>query len=323
MAVTTNNSPADNATANTVQATVTGPNGLPVENASLTWTLSGSSTATTTSPTVVTTNSSGIATLTLVDSVAEGVTVTASAGGKQNQAMATFTAVPVNTVAVTMTTNNAKANGIDTNVAQASVTDASNHPIANVPVTWNITGSTTANATTSLTTSTDANGFATLSLTDTVAEDVTLTAHAGGKQGQTTATFASDAFGPVSVELEHAPGTVYINSNTVSDGLDITVDAYAGMAEGDQITVNFNVTGTLDPNSTNPLPNVTLPVHTVTTAEVGKPIAFTIDGSTLIGVQADTNKNPPLESVATAVVVKPSTQRQVTGTSPTYIYDTK
>jgi adhesin/invasin len=323
MAVTINNSPADNATANTVQATVTGPNGLPVENASLTWTLSGSSTATTTSPTVVTTNSSGIATLTLVDSVAEGVTVTASAGGKQNQAMATFTAVPVNTVAVTMTTNNAKANGIDTNVAQASVTDASNHPIANVPVTWNITGSTTANATTSLTTSTDANGFATLSLTDTVAEDVTLTAHAGGKQGQTTATFASDAFGPVTVELEHAPASQYINANTVSDGLDITVDAYPGMAEGDQITVNFNVTGTLDPDSTNPLPNVTLPVHTVTAAEVGKPIAFTIDGSTLIGVQADTNKNPPLESVATAIVVKPSTQRQVTGTSPTYIYDTK
>lgn len=324
VAVTTNSSPADGNTANVVQATVTGPSGLPIENASVTWSLSGSSTATTTSPTTVTTNAAGIATLTVVDTVPEGVTVTAAAGGKQNQATATFTNVQVNTVAVTMTTNNAAADGSTNNVAQALVTNSSSLPMANVPVTWNITGSTTASATTSLTTSTNASGIATLSLIDTVGDqNVTVTAQAGGKQGQATAAFTAVAFGPVAVELEHAPNSSYINIATVSDGLDITVDAYPGMAAGDQITVNFNVTGILDPLSTNPLPNITLPVHTVTAAEVGKPIAFTIDSAPLLGVQADTNINPPLQSVATALIVRPSTLQQTTGTSPTYVYDTE
>lgn len=317
--VTNNNSPADNTTANTVQATVTGTNGQPVENASLTWALSGSSTATTTSPTVVTTNSSGIATLTLVDSVAEGVIVTASAGGKQNQATATFTAVQVNTVTVTMTTNNATANGAATNVAQAFVTDANSHVMVNAPVTWNITGSTTAKATTSLTTSTDVNGFATLSLVDTVAEGVTLTAHAGGKQGQTTATFASDAFGPIQVQYENTfNGGTVINRNTVVSGLTTKVLSYPNIKAGDTIHLHFEITGTLFTPGNSDASITSLPYtwdtdYTVTTNDVssGNAIEF-VNPDNLMWIQSASGQ-PLLEATTTVTVVRPSTMEQEVG----------
>ncbi|MFP2240973.1 Ig-like domain-containing protein [Pseudescherichia vulneris] len=132
-----------------------------------------------------------------------------------------------------MKTDNASGNGTAIDIAQAVVLDASNQPMKDIPVTWVINGSTTASAASSLTVSTDSNGTATLNLTDTVAEEVTVTANAGGKNGQTTATFASAAFGPVTVNLEHSSTGSYINISTAKDGVDVTVTAYPGMAAGD------------------------------------------------------------------------------------------
>jgi len=121
------------------------------------------------------------------------------------------------------------------------------------------------------------------------------------------------------VELEHE-STGWININTVIDGLDITVAPYEGMAEGDRITVNFNVTGTPAPKS-SPMPNVTLPVHIVTAAEVGKPLTFTIEPDSLMNVESS-GPGWPLEAVATVETEKPATSQHATGKSDTWNFDT-
>lgn len=325
VAVTTNNALADGSSVNTFRATVTSPSGQPVANTSVTWSLS-SGTASATSSLNATTDSSGNAVLSVTDTVAETVTATAKAGNIQGQATATFNpaSVEVSAVTVTMPTNNQIADGSATNQAQALVTDANNQPLANVALVWTITGSATASATTPLSVTTNSNGIATLNLTDTVVESVTVTATAGGKRGQDTATFTSVNFGPVTLELEHryvATAGNVINMSVAADGVDITVDAYPGMAEGDQITVHFKVTGNLSSSSTIPLPDVTFPVHTVTAQEVGQPLMFTVDAADVMGAQSATGVL--LQAQATALVVKPSTAKQITGSSPTYGFDTQ
>ena len=321
VAVTANNALADGSSVNTFRATVTSPSGQPVANTSVTWSLS-SGTASGTSSLNATTDASGNAVLSVTDTVAETVTATAKAGNIQGQATATFNpaSVEVSAVTVTMPTNNQIADGSATNQAQALVTDANNQPLANVQVTWSITGSATVNATTPLSVTTDSNGVATLRFTDTVGENVTVTAMAGGKQGQATATFVSAAFGPLVIELEHGNGTQAINVATVSDGLELTVNAYPGMAEGDQITASFKVTGDVNPDSPGGiiLPDITLPVHTVTASEVGQPIVLTFDGSGMLGFQGETT---PLTGTGTAIVVKPSTQQQISD-STSRVFDT-
>ncbi len=189
VSMTTNNVVADGVTPAVAQAVVTDTSGKPMPNVSVTWSLSGSSTATAKSSTTVTTNSSGIATLNLADTVAEGVTVNANAGGKTGTTTATFTVVPVNGLTVSMTANNALADGASLNTAQAVVKNASDQPMPNVNVTWSLSGSSTAAAKSSATVATNASGIATLNLTDTVAEGVTVNAAAEGKTESTTATF--------------------------------------------------------------------------------------------------------------------------------------
>ncbi|WP_330985363.1 MULTISPECIES: Ig-like domain-containing protein [Enterobacterales] len=311
--VQTNNAAADNASENILQATLTDAKGQVVPNASVTWSIASGSSATATSPLTVTTDGNGIAILKLVDSAVETVTATAHAEAKEDTGSVVFTAAAVGTVNVSMLTNNVSGNGTAVDVAQAVVLDANNQPIKNVPVTWVITGSTTAEAVSSLTISTDDNGKANLSLTDTVGEGVTVTANVGGKSGQTTATFVSAAFGPVTVDTEHTKtGNPSINVSLVQNGLDVTVYSYPGMAAGDQLTVNFKVTGQAASTSTIPMTDHTFPVHTVTSQEVGKSVIFTVPSGEVLGLQPETSGS--LEGTATATAVNPTTLQQSTGT---------
>ncbi len=211
--MSTNNVQADGTTVNVAQALVTSASGQPLSGVSVTWSL-GTGSATATTPLTVTTNASGIATLNLTDTVVESVTVTASAGGKSGNTSATFTAIPVNNVAVSMTTNNVQADGTTANVAQALVTSASGQPLSGVSVTWSLgTGSSTA--TTPLTVTTNASGIATLNLTDTVVESVTVTASAGGQSGNTSATFTAIPVDNVAVSMP--------TNNVQADGTTVNV----------------------------------------------------------------------------------------------------
>ncbi|MCK7228407.1 Ig-like domain-containing protein, partial [Enterobacter asburiae] len=195
-----------------------------------------------------------------------------------------FTAVPVNNVAVSMTTNNVQADGTTANVAQSLVTSASGKPMSGISITWSL-GSGSATATSPLTVTTNASGIATLSLTDTVAEGVTLTASAGGKSGNTTAMFTSvkAAFVTVSTTGRGSaadPGittavvtdsngnplagirvtwsqnhSAFITCNaedqvTDSDGKSVqTCHAVSGNAVGETIKVTVNPADTVDPGT--------------------------------------------------------------------------
>lgn len=308
-----NNAPADNTTENILQAKLTDAKGQGVAHASVEWSLASGSSATATSPLTVTTDGNGMATLKIVDSAIETVSATARAGNKEDTGAVVFTAAAVGSVNVSMKTDNASGNSTAVDVAQAVVLDANGQPMKDVPVTWVITGSTTAKAVSSLTVSTDGSGTATLSLTDTVGEGVTVTANAGGKNGQTTATFTSVVFGPVTVDTEHTKFSPYsINVSLAQNGLDITVSSYPGMAAGDQLKVNFKVKGHAASSSTIPMTDYTFPDHTVTSQEVGKSILFTVPANEVLGLQPETSGD--LTGTATATAVNPTTLQQSTGT---------
>ncbi|CAM3762434.1 MAG TPA: invasin/intimin [Salmonella bongori] len=322
VAVTANNALADGSSVNTFRATVTSPSGQPVANTSVTWSLS-STTASATTSLNATTDASGVATLSITDTVAESVTATAKAGNVQGQAAATFNpaAVEVSSVTVTVPTNNQPADGSATNQAQALVTDANNQPLANVQLVWALTGSATVNATTPLSVTTDNNGIATLGFTDTVGENVTVTATAGGKRGQTTATFIDTSFGPITVQYENLNMNGVINRNTVTvaGGLKTQVLSYRNIQAGDTLHLHFEITGTLntplDPDaSITTLPYTWDTDYTVTADDVssGKPIEF-INPDNLAWIDSPDGE-PPLEAKTTVIVVRPSTQEQETGT---------
>ncbi|WP_312228410.1 Ig-like domain-containing protein [Pseudescherichia sp.] len=199
VSVTANNVPADGASTNGVRAVVTDSKGNPMPGVDLTWSL-GSSHASATTPLSVTTDANGVATLSLTDTVAETVTVNASAGGQQGSASVTFIQVDVKGIDVSVITNNAPNDGASTNDVQAVVTDSKGNLMSGVSLTWSL-GSSHASATTPLSVTTDANGVAKLSLTDTVAETVPVKASAGGQEGSVNVTFTQNDVNSITVKM--------------------------------------------------------------------------------------------------------------------------
>lgn len=195
--MTKNGSEANGTATDTARAVVTDASGKLLAGVDVSWTLNGSAVATTAMTS--TTDAGGVATLSLTDTVAENVNVSASAGGQKGNTAASFTEVPVSAVAVNMTTNGVAADGVAANIAQAVVTDASGKPLAGVDVTWTLSGS--AVATTAMTVATDGNGVATLSLTDTRVENVDVSANAGGQKGSATANFTAIPVSAVAVNV--------------------------------------------------------------------------------------------------------------------------
>lgn len=99
---TTNNAQANNSATNAAQALVTDGNGQPMANASVTWSISGSSTASLSSAATVTTNAQGMAAVTVKDSVAETVTIVANAGGKSGSSSVIFTQTAATNILLTV-----------------------------------------------------------------------------------------------------------------------------------------------------------------------------------------------------------------------------
>ncbi|MEP9012751.1 Ig-like domain-containing protein, partial [Enterobacter kobei] len=130
----------------------------------------------------VNTDASGVAVAEVKDTVAEVVTVGATAAGVGTTPASvdvTFIGVPdaaKSTLAVT--TDSALSDGVAANTVTATFLDASGVPVANVPVTFTVSG-TTAQLT-AATVNTDASGVAVAEVKDTVAEVVTVGATAAG-----------------------------------------------------------------------------------------------------------------------------------------------
>jgi adhesin/invasin len=140
-----------------------------------------------------TTNGNGQMVVTLTDTTAETVTITASlSNGKQSTAQATFIGFSV--TALTSSAASVKANGTDTATLTATVEDNNGNPVANNPVTFSVNGSSELSATSVMT---NISGQAQVTVTDDTGEDVTITAKAkknrsdGGKT--TTVKFIASA----------------------------------------------------------------------------------------------------------------------------------
>ncbi len=136
------------------------------------------------------TDRNGLVQVTLTDTVAETVVVTAAlSNGKTASAQTAFTTYTV--TALSASTTSVKVGGRDESTLTAMVKDSSGAVVANTPVAFTVTGSAKLSA---ALINTDSSGQAQTRLSDTVAENVTVTAKAknsssdGGKTQDITFT---------------------------------------------------------------------------------------------------------------------------------------
>ncbi|TBM33941.1 Ig-like domain-containing protein, partial [Hafnia alvei] len=190
LTVTVNNAKANGADSNKVQATVTDASGNPVPNTAVNFTADNGATIVTAS---VTTDDQGLATTTLTN-VKAGITqVTATVNGHSQTVDTTFVADSSTATIVssdlTVTVNNVKANGTDTNAVQAKVTDATGNPVPNTAVSFTADNGATV-VTTSVTTNDQ--GLASTTLTNVKAGITKVTATANGNSQTVDTTFVAD-----------------------------------------------------------------------------------------------------------------------------------
>ncbi|HFE3442938.1 TPA: Ig-like domain-containing protein [Klebsiella aerogenes] len=179
---------ANGSATNTASVTVTDANNNPVQNVAINWSTDGAATLSSASGK---TDSAGKASITLTDLKAEAVNVTVKLDSGVSQTKSTEFVADSSTAkigAFTVTTG-AIADGSTTNSGTISIVDANNNPVSNATVTWSITGSAKVAASSN----TDASGNATITVTDTKAEDVTLTATVNGVSQGKPMTFVADA----------------------------------------------------------------------------------------------------------------------------------
>lgn len=234
--VTTDGSPADGRTVNVAQAIVTDVNGNALNGQSVTW--SSDKTTVTFGQSAVT-DSSGKTTVEYTDTAAESLTLTATlANGNSATASSLFipdqNSARLKDLAVT---SGAVANGSDTNTATVTVTDANGNPLTNAAVTFSVTGSARLS---SASANTNGSGKAQITLTNTQAETVQVTARLStGSSITKESSFAAD--------LNSATLTAQSTTGALADGIavntvTITLKDRAGRAlEGESVT--FAATG--------------------------------------------------------------------------------
>mgnify|MGYP003741871545 FL=1 len=180
--ITTDNRVANGSAANKVSATVTDANGNPVPEMPVTFTLTGSAVAVG-SPTQIS-DAQGVAKLDFTNTVAETVTVkAATANGGNASADAHFIAdrdtASLNDSDLTVDAQNVVANGSSKATFTARVKDAKGNPVPEMLVRWTTNGGTLGGNSST----TDAEGNALITLTNTQAGNTQVTASVNGGAG--------------------------------------------------------------------------------------------------------------------------------------------
>lgn len=169
-------------------------------------TLSASGSAKLSTPTG-TTDSNGQVQVTLTDTVAETVTITAAlSNGKTESAQAAFITYVVTTLTTSATS--VKADGSTAATLTAMVKDNSGTIVSDVPVSFSVTGSATLSAATA---NTNGSGQAQVTLTDSTGETVTVTAKAKDNNSDSGKT-QNVTFVASSITGVAAQGTSYVFS---------------------------------------------------------------------------------------------------------------
>ncbi|EEF4509529.1 hypothetical protein FWL67_21650, partial [Salmonella enterica] len=247
-AVTGDNAPADGVSKIDVAYTVTDANGNPLANQTVTiTTTNGAQPGTFT----VTTDSNGVARVSVTNTTAGATTVTASTNGQTQSAGVTFVA-DVTTATITtgnlkIVTDNATADGLVTNSVKVIVTDAEGNLVPGVAVSF----SATNGAIIAASGTTGADGSVTQTLTSTKAGNSDVTATINGHSQKVTLTFVADS---TTATLTAAGGLKPGVNNSLANG-----------------TATNSVVATVTDSNGNPVPGVIVNF----TADNGATIAAT------------------------------------------------
>ncbi|WP_408063925.1 inverse autotransporter adhesin Ilp [Yersinia pseudotuberculosis] len=184
-----NGAVADGANSNSVQAVVSDSEGNAVAGATVVF---SSTNATAQITTVIgTTGADGIATATLTNTVAGTSNVVATIDTVNANIDTAFVAGELENIVVSIINNNALANGADTNIVEAFVTDRFGNGVANQSLMFGTNGASIVG---SSTVTTNIDGRVRVSATHTVAgSSNTVFAISGAHQGYTRVTFVADA----------------------------------------------------------------------------------------------------------------------------------
>lgn len=168
----TNTAIANNIDTNTGIVKVVDANNNPLENASVTWQLTGSAKPDSESNK---TDSNGQASIHYTDALAEVTTVTASLDNGQHKSARSLFRPDKDSekISLSVKTNDSLADGLAADKVTALVTDSNGTPLALQTINWS-TNSTTAKVTAN--SKTDRQGQSTVNITDTKGEKVTVTA---------------------------------------------------------------------------------------------------------------------------------------------------
>ena len=212
LTVTGDGAPADGKTPVTITATVLDSNNAPFAGQTVNFSApAGSVTAS------AVTDVSGRAMATMTSTVAGKTTVTATTASLSQAADVTFmadeTTAGIATGDLTVTADNAVADGAATNGVKAVVKDANGNPVVNQPVGFGASNGATVTA---VTVNTDTNGEAITTLTSTTAGASTVTATVNGGSQQVNVAFTGDSSRPDATKSALSASPVSI----VADGRD-------------------------------------------------------------------------------------------------------
>ena len=238
--LTTDNAKANGSATDVVKAIVTDAKGNPVKDMTVTFTATNGATIVTES---VTTDADGISTTTLTNTKSGVSKVTATVNGASQTVDTTFVAdsstATISDGNLTVTTDNAKANGTATDAVKAIVTDANGNLVKDATVAFTATNGatiTTASATT------DANGVATTTLTNTKAGTTSVTATVNGNSKSVDTTFVADSS---TATISDGNLTVTTDNAVANDSDTNAVKAIVTDANGNKVkdaTVTFTAT---------------------------------------------------------------------------------
>ncbi|WP_315851121.1 YrIlm family inverse autotransporter adhesin [Yersinia aldovae] len=240
LTVTTDGAIANGSATNAVQALVTDVDNNPVSEQVVTFSADNGATVTTV---IGTTGADGIATATLTNTTAGVSNVTATVNGSGQTKPTTFIAddatAQIMAGNLTLTVDDAIANGSATNAVQAIVTDANSNPLSVQVVTFSAGNGATV---TTVIGTTGADGIATASLTNTAAGISAVTATLSNNANQTVdTTFVSDGGTAVINDADFTVDTGALADNTATNALSATVKDVNGNVVPN-VVVTFAVT---------------------------------------------------------------------------------
>jgi adhesin/invasin len=192
------------------------------------------------------TASDGTATITLTDTKAETIKVTATVNGKSQSVSSSFVADNSNPTlqsgSFVVTKDGSTADGKASNQAQVSVVDAQGNPVSDVSVSWSLPSGNTTAVLSGTSSTTDANGIATVNVTDKAAETIQITATLGSNTLSGSMGFTQDNDSAV----VQADSLSVVDASTPADGVTmktasvVVVDGNNSPLNGIQVTWSVN-----------------------------------------------------------------------------------